>query len=151
MDRASDFELDGRVENSFHGGKTRPSSRWSWLRLVHYEQVIHPFHPSCTTIAPETYRNLAGLAARFRINLQYPPTLSSEKFSVFYCSLWATDPNQRRICPSCSGDKIASIMSTTWGKISHNVYNFHLVHPICTRSALENHLNPRKATRFYIT
>jgi len=53
MDRASDFELDGRIENPFHGGNIRPSSRWSQPRTVHQEHTIHPFHAYCTTIARE--------------------------------------------------------------------------------------------------
>jgi hypothetical protein len=67
---ASDVELAGRTENPFHGGKIRPSSRWNEPRMVQLEHKIHPFHPSCTRIAPKLHReistNSTGLAARFR-------------------------------------------------------------------------------------
>ncbi len=57
MDRASDFEMAGGTEYPFHGGKIRPSSRWSQLTAVHYEHKFHPFHPICTTVAPELHQN----------------------------------------------------------------------------------------------
>jgi len=99
MDRASDFELDGETENPVYGGKYCPSSRWEGLKIIHQEHNIYPFHANCTNIAPELHLHIptksTGLAARFRINLQYPPTLFSHILNVVFVNCDQLTLNQK--------------------------------------------------------
>ena len=86
---ASDFELAGRIEHPLHGGKFRPSSRWDELLIVHYEHTIHPFHPNCTSVAPElhqkTHPKSTGLAARYQNNMSILFVLSGK---ISHCHLF---------------------------------------------------------------
>ncbi|MCJ7540203.1 MAG: hypothetical protein MUO88_11125, partial [Desulfobacterales bacterium] len=110
MDRATDFELDGKVEHPFHGGKLRPSSRWGKPELVHYEHKIHPFHPNCTGVAPEITINSNGLATRFQIKAISPYSLQTKYLlSVFVINEQLT-LNQLGDCPPIIERYIASIV-----------------------------------------
>jgi hypothetical protein len=69
---ASNFELDGKAENPFHGGELALrskvvskglSSQWNGPKTFYQEHKFHPFHPIAPALHHKKSTNPSGLAA----------------------------------------------------------------------------------------